>query len=63
MPAAARKLKMLAVLKAQAVACLACRNDITGARSAGCHAWLWGSDVHSFQEVGECIAAFNSAAA
>ena len=22
-----------------------------GARDAGCWAWLWGVDVHSFQEV------------
>uniref|UniRef100_A0A803MJA1 Haloacid dehalogenase-like hydrolase domain-containing protein 3 n=1 Tax=Chenopodium quinoa TaxID=63459 RepID=A0A803MJA1_CHEQI len=27
------------------------RNDIWGARDAGCDAWLWGSEVHSFQEV------------
>ncbi|KAK6942185.1 Haloacid dehalogenase-like hydrolase [Dillenia turbinata] len=27
------------------------RNDIWGARDAGCDAWLWGSDVHSFKEV------------
>lgn len=27
------------------------RNDIWGARDAGCDAWLWGSDVHSFREV------------
>lgn len=27
------------------------RNDIWGARGAGCDAWLWGSDVHSFKEV------------
>jgi len=27
------------------------RNDIWGARDAGCDAWLWGSDVHSFTEV------------
>ncbi|TQE05020.1 hypothetical protein C1H46_009386, partial [Malus baccata] len=26
------------------------RNDIWGARDAGCDAWLWGSDVHSFKE-------------
>ncbi|KAJ6747586.1 hypothetical protein OIU74_029946 [Salix koriyanagi] len=26
------------------------RNDIWGARDAGCDAWLWGSDVHSFEE-------------
>ncbi|CAI9099666.1 OLC1v1036522C1 [Oldenlandia corymbosa var. corymbosa] len=29
------------------------RNDIWGARDAGCDAWLWGSDVQSFKEV--CI--------
>lgn len=28
------------------------RNDIWGARDAGCDAWLWGSDVHTFKEVG-----------
>ncbi|RRT76423.1 hypothetical protein B296_00023322 [Ensete ventricosum] len=27
------------------------RNDIWGARDAGCDAWLWGGDVHSFKEV------------
>ena len=27
------------------------RNYIWGARDAGCDAWLWGSDVHSFKEV------------
>ncbi|KAF7819102.1 haloacid dehalogenase-like hydrolase domain-containing protein 3 [Senna tora] len=27
------------------------RNDIWGARDAGCDAWLWGTDVHSFREV------------
>ena len=27
------------------------RNDIWGARDAGCDAWLWGADVHSFKEV------------
>ncbi|KAG5555883.1 hypothetical protein RHGRI_006512 [Rhododendron griersonianum] len=26
------------------------RNDIWGARGAGCDAWLWGSDVQSFKE-------------
>nr|GMC81982.1 haloacid dehalogenase-like hydrolase domain-containing protein 3 [Ipomoea batatas] len=26
------------------------RNDIWGGRDAGCDAWLWGSDVHSFKE-------------
>ncbi len=30
-----------------------CRNDITGAQSAGCHAWLWGSDVKSFEEIAQ----------
>ena len=43
--------------------CCACRNDIMGARSAGCHAWLWGSDVHSFRDVEQAIADFNRAAA
>lgn len=37
------------------------RNDITGARSAGCHAWLWGSDVKSFKEVAQQISSFNCA--
>ncbi|KAI7991189.1 Glyceraldehyde 3-phosphate phosphatase [Camellia lanceoleosa] len=32
-----------------------CRNDIWGARDAGCDAWLWGSDVHSFKEVAQRI--------
>ena len=27
------------------------RNDVWGARDAGCDAWLWGSDVYSFKEV------------
>uniref|UniRef100_A0A9I9CXE9 Haloacid dehalogenase-like hydrolase domain-containing protein 3 n=1 Tax=Cucumis melo TaxID=3656 RepID=A0A9I9CXE9_CUCME len=27
------------------------RNDLWGARDAGCDAWLWGSDVHSFKEI------------
>ena len=27
------------------------RNDVWGARDAGCDAWLWGSDVCSFKEV------------
>lgn len=27
------------------------RNDVFGARDAGCFAWLWGQDVHSFSEV------------
>ncbi|CAL9137172.1 unnamed protein product [Musa acuminata var. zebrina] len=31
------------------------RNDIWGARDAGCDAWLWGSDVHSFNEVAQRI--------
>lgn len=31
------------------------RNDIWGARDAGCDAWLWGSDVHSFKEVAQRI--------
>ncbi|XP_030949559.1 N-acylneuraminate-9-phosphatase-like [Quercus lobata] len=26
------------------------RNDIWGATDAGCDAWLWGSEVHSFKE-------------
>ncbi|KAL1548744.1 haloacid dehalogenase-like hydrolase domain-containing protein 3 [Salvia divinorum] len=31
------------------------RNDIWGARDAGCDAWLWGSDVKSFKEVAQRI--------
>ncbi|ERN16255.1 hypothetical protein AMTRI_Chr01g105170 [Amborella trichopoda] len=31
------------------------RNDLWGARDAGCDAWLWGSDVQSFKEVAERI--------
>ncbi|CAD6222756.1 unnamed protein product [Miscanthus lutarioriparius] len=31
------------------------RNDIWGARDAGCDAWLWGSDVYSFKEIAERI--------
>ncbi|XP_059646148.1 uncharacterized protein LOC132290900 [Cornus florida] len=31
------------------------RNDIWGARDAGCDAWLWGSDVHSLEEVAQRI--------
>ncbi|KAL2649741.1 hypothetical protein R1flu_017869 [Riccia fluitans] len=31
------------------------RNDIWGARDAGCDAWLWGSDVYSFRQVAERI--------
>lgn len=31
------------------------RNDIWGARDAGCDAWLWGQDVTSFQQVAEKI--------
>lgn len=27
------------------------RNDVFGARSAGCYAWLWGQDVASFADV------------
>lgn len=27
------------------------RNDLFGARDSGCYAWLWGSDVHSFEQV------------
>lgn len=29
------------------------RNDVWGGRDAGVTAWLWGSDVHSFEEVRE----------
>eukprot|EP01024_Parvocaulis_polyphysoides_P040069 TRINITY_DN36399_c0_g1_i9.p1 TRINITY_DN36399_c0_g1~~TRINITY_DN36399_c0_g1_i9.p1 ORF type:complete len:252 (+),score=37.20 TRINITY_DN36399_c0_g1_i9:206-961(+) len=28
------------------------RNDLWGARDAGVHAWLWGTDVDSFEEIG-----------
>ncbi|KAK8593611.1 hypothetical protein V6N13_042820 [Hibiscus sabdariffa] len=31
------------------------RNDIWGARDAGCDAWLWGTDVYSFKEVTQRI--------
>ncbi|XP_059295734.1 uncharacterized protein LOC132049089 isoform X2 [Lycium ferocissimum] len=31
------------------------RNDIWGARDAGCDAWLWGSDINSFKEVAQRI--------
>lgn len=31
------------------------RNDLWGARDAGCDAWLWGSDICSFMEVAERI--------
>ena len=31
--------------------CVTCRNDISGARDAGCFAWLWGLDVLTFDEV------------
>ncbi|CAA3020231.1 haloacid dehalogenase-like hydrolase domain-containing 3 [Olea europaea subsp. europaea] len=31
------------------------RNDIWGARDAGCDAWLWGADVTSFREVAQRI--------
>jgi FMN phosphatase YigB (HAD superfamily) len=27
------------------------RNDVWGGRDAGVTAWLWGTDVHSFEEV------------
>lgn len=27
------------------------RNDVWGARDAGVHAWLWGADVRSFDEL------------
>jgi REG-2-like HAD superfamily hydrolase len=27
------------------------RNDVRGARDAGCYAWLWGDDVLSFEQV------------
>ncbi|CAN7020588.1 unnamed protein product [Brassica oleracea var. botrytis] len=31
------------------------RNDLWGARDAGCDAWLWGSEVTSFKQVNERI--------
>lgn len=34
------------------------RNDIWGARDAGCDAWLWGCDVHSFKEVFKIFISF-----
>ncbi len=34
-----------------------------GARDAGCHAWLWGSDVKSFEEIAQQISSFNAAVA
>lgn len=34
------------------------RNDLWGARDAGITAWLWGSDVHSFEEVRNACAWF-----
>ena len=42
-------------------ACCVSRNDISGARHAGCHAWLWGADVRSFGDVAADIQEFNSA--
>ncbi|CAK0787258.1 hypothetical protein CVIRNUC_010476 [Coccomyxa viridis] len=37
------------------------RNDISGGRHAGCHAWLWGADVISFDDVAAHIRDFNGA--
>jgi FMN phosphatase YigB (HAD superfamily) len=31
------------------------RNDVFGARDAGCYAWLWGLDVCSFDEVADRV--------
>jgi len=31
------------------------RNDVWGARDAGCDAWLWGSEVTSFKQVNESL--------
>jgi REG-2-like HAD superfamily hydrolase len=31
------------------------RNDVKGARDAGCYAWLWNDDVRSFEQVLERI--------
>lgn len=33
------------------------RNDVWGARDAGILAWLWADDVHSFDEVADCVLA------
>ena len=35
------------------------RNDLYGARDAGCFAWLWGADVHNFAEVERRLVAGN----
>jgi REG-2-like HAD superfamily hydrolase len=37
------------------------RNDLWGARDAGCDAWLWGSDVYSFKEVQTTYLKFSDA--
>lgn len=31
------------------------RNDVWGARDAGCDAWLWGTEVTSFKQVIESL--------
>lgn len=35
--------------------CGGCRNDIYGARDAGCYAWLWGLDVRSLDDLADRI--------
>jgi FtsH-binding integral membrane protein len=37
------------------VTALLTRNDISGARAAGCFAWMWGLDVTSFSQVAHRI--------
>lgn len=39
-----------------------CRNDLYGARDAGCYAWLWGLDVSSMEEVRACPRPYHWAA-
>ena len=46
---------------ASRIALCASSNDISGARHAGCHAWLWGADVRSFDEVAAHMQDFNNA--
>lgn len=36
------------------------RNDVWGARDAGCDAWLWGSEVTSFKQVNESLSFLKS---
>lgn len=35
------------------------RNDLFGARRAGCYAWLWGQDVSSFADVEQRLSTGN----